>query len=132
MKKLLTNLSEIKREWFYNKRSYEAFIYGATIALELIKLEEAGAIFFDKDDSLLNGKWAIVLDGNKSSIGLVTYTIMGDVRSICSYVGPQWYDHDERERMWVSKREVKAVFKNLRYVMPEHFHSIGEIIKELK
>lgn len=128
----MKDISEIKREWFYNKRSYEAFVYAANIALELIKLQDAGAVFFDKDDSLLNGSWAIVLNGEKSSIGLVSYTIMGDVRSICSYVGPQWYDHDERERMWVGKREVKAVFKGLRYVMPQDFHSIGETIKDLK
>ncbi|AND74946.1 hypothetical protein pf16_23 [Pseudomonas phage pf16] len=128
--KMMKDVGEIKREWFHNKRCYEAFVYGATIALKLIELEEAGAVFFDNDGSILDGKWAVVLNGKRSCIGRAGFTAMGDYRGMVGYVGMEW--DIKTGKLWASKREVNEAFKQVRYVMPKHFHSINEIIKELK
>lgn len=121
-------LSEIKRDWFHNKRCYEAFVYAAVIVRELIDLQKAGAVFFDEDGTV-DGSWVIELNDTNSCIGL-GYEREGNVRCCVGYIGMVW--DCKSNKIWVSKKEVNKAFKDVKYIMPKHLHSVSQIIKDLK
>jgi len=108
--------SAVQKEWFCNKNSYNAFLYAMDIAEKLENLRLKGAMIFEGNDLLPNdGKWVVNLEPEEPYVGFLhDHCTQG-------YAGMCW---DDSEKTWVTKKEVKEAFKNIRYIIPQKIHKV--------
>lgn len=110
----------IEKDWFYNERSYKAFLYAVDLTLKLEALRVKGALIFDDGDLCsAKGKWRVKLDGEQSDVGF-THGNCTQLYAGCT--------HDcFSGKIWLSKKMVDKAFSDIAVVMPQHFKTIKDL-----
>ncbi|WPJ72173.1 hypothetical protein DEEACLCL_00156 [Salmonella phage CRW-SP2] len=96
----------VEREWFANKRSYEAFLYAMDCCLKMKCLESQGYIFINERSHLCKD-WEIRIDGSDSCVLL----------DCVSFAGGEWTD-DEVWKIWCTKKSVNEFLRGIKCIPP--------------
>lgn len=111
------DLSKVNHEDFANLFSYKAALWLGEKCNEMLRLKEAGFIFFYEDfkiDLEFNFNY-----GEDFLIGLKT-----SENCIESWCGDTFLEVNGKWKIWCSKKELTEILKRIRVVNPKHFIKI--------
>ena len=99
----------VEREWFANKRSYEAFLYAMDCCLKMDHLESQGYMFINEYSRPCKN-WEIRIDGSDSCVLL---------DCIC-FAGGEWYAGPSQEewKIWCTKKSVNEFLRGIKCIPP--------------
>ena len=98
---------------FRNKKHYDRFMWAWSICQKINAIIDDGGLVFNSDDEIMD-KFCIKEDDERTMLG-----IQSNERCFVIWLGSERYTDDDS--IYVNpKKEIREMFKGIKYVMPEH------------